>query len=114
MKKSYRVKRDKDFQLLFKQGKSCANRQFVIYRLDRKEDHLRLGLSVSKKLGKAVCRNAIKRKLRHLIQEFLPNLKAYDVVIIARKGVEELSYDQMRKHLSHVLKLAELYKEDMT
>lgn len=112
MKKSYRVKRDKDFQQLFAKGQSCANRKFVVYALDRQQGHLRLGLSVSKKLGNAVTRNAIKRKLRHLVQEFEPRLLPYDLVIIARKGVEDLSYGQLKQHLKHVLTVAQLYREE--
>ncbi|MFA9413113.1 MULTISPECIES: ribonuclease P protein component [unclassified Streptococcus] len=111
MKKSYRVKRDRDFQLVFKEGQSYANRQFVVYSLNRQLAHLRLGLSVSKKLGNAVRRNRVKRQLRHLIMEFEPDLKTYDMVIIARKGVEDLTYVQMKQHLSHVLTKAKLYKE---
>lgn len=112
MKKSYRVKRDKDFQQLFSKGQSCANRKFVVYALDRQQGHLRLGLSVSKKLGNAVKRNAIKRQLRHLIQEFTPKLQPYDLVIIARKGVEELTHAEIKQNLTHVLTLAGLYQED--
>lgn len=112
MKKSYRVKTDKDFQAIFKDGKSAANRQFVLYYLDSGRNHLRLGLSVSKKLGNAVVRNRTKKRLRHLVQEFLPDLSAYDLVVIARKGVEDLPYAQLRKNLQHVLKLTPLYKEE--
>lgn len=112
MKKSHRVKNDKDFQVLFKQGKSFANRKFVVYVIDRQKGHLRVGLSVSKKLGKAVTRNTIKRRLRHVVQALQPKLLPYDVVIIARKGVEELAYADIQQHLTHVLKLANLYQED--
>lgn len=112
MKKSHRVKSDKDFQVVFKQGKSYANRKFVVYSIDREIGHLRLGLSVSKKLGKAVIRNKIKRRLRRVIQGLEPKLLPQDVVIIARKGVEELSYMDIQQHLTHVLKLANLYQED--
>ena len=61
MKKSYRVKRDKDFNAIFKSGQNVANRKFVIYRLSKDQPHFRVGLSVSKKLGNAVTRNRIKR-----------------------------------------------------
>lgn len=114
MKKSYRVKSDKDFQAIFQQGQHVANRQFVLYYLDQDRGHLRLGLSVSKKLGNAVVRNRIKKRLRHLVLEFLPQMAKKDVVIIARKGVEELPYSQMRKNLQHVLKLADLYHKEET
>lgn len=112
MRKSNRVKKDRDFQVVFKQGKSYANRKFVVYAKDRELGRLRVGLSVSKKLGKAVTRNRIKRRLRHVLMGLEANLLPYDLVIIARKGVEDLSYADIQQHLTHVLKLANLYQED--
>lgn len=111
MKKTYRVKREKDFQAIFRAGSSCANRRFVVYSLENEQGHFRLGLSVSKKLGNAVTRNRIKRQLRHLIAEVGQDLPQKDLVLIARKGVEELTYQELRQNLHHVLKIAKLYKE---
>ncbi|MFS1664076.1 ribonuclease P protein component [Streptococcus sp. zg-JUN1979] len=114
MKKTYRVKSDKDFQQLFHRGKSIANRKFVIYHLKTRDDHFRVGLSVSKKLGNAVVRNRIKRRIRHILQECKPYLQTTDFVVIARKGVEELDYHDMAKNLKHVLTLATIYEEGKT
>lgn len=66
------------------------------------------------KLGNAVTRNSIKRKIRHVLLEFSPHLQPYDFVIIARKGVEELDYHEVKKNLLHVLKIANLYQEGLT
>ncbi len=63
------------------------------------------------KLGNAVMRNKIKRRIRHILIECQHQLVADDFVIIARKGVEELSYQEMKQNLIHVLKLAKLYQE---
>lgn len=111
MKKSYRVKRTIDFSAIFKEGTSVANRQFVIYQLSQSKDHFRVGLSISKKLGNAVTRNRIKRRLRHIVLDFSPYLVPADFVIIARKGVETLTYQEMTKNLCHVLRLANIYQE---
>ena len=108
MKKAYRVKSDKDFQAIFTEGRSVANRKFVVYSLEKDQSHYRVGLSVGKRLGNAVVRNAIKRKLRHVLMELGPYLGTQD---FARKGVEELDYSTMKKNLVHVLKLAKLYQE---
>ena len=113
MKKTYRVKSDKDFQAIFSKGSSFANRTFGLYHLEKNQSHYRVGLSVSKKLGNAVTRNSIKRKIRHVIMELSPNLINQDFVIIARKGVEELDYHEVKKNLLHVLKLANLYQEGL-
>ena len=102
MKKSYRVKKEKDFKALFDAGHSVANRKFVVYCLDRNLPHFRVGLSVSKHLGNAVTRNRVKRRLRHAHQDF---------VVIARKGVEDLSYQDIYSNLVHLLKIAKLYKD---
>ena len=102
MKKSYRVKRDKDFNAIFKSGQNVANRN---------QPHFRVGLSVSKKLGNAVTRNRIKRLIRHVLIKHQAFLTTDDFVVIARKGVEELDFHQVEKNLVHVLKLAHVYQE---
>ena len=112
MKKNFRVKREKDFKAIFKEGTSFANRKFVIYRLENKQKHFRVGLSVSKRLGNAVTRNQIKRRIRHILQNAKGEISEdVDFVVIARKGVETLGYAEMEKNLLHVLKLSKIYQE---
>lgn len=111
MKKTYRVKREKDFQAIFKAGKSMANRKFVIYHLAKDQKHFRVGISAGKKLGNAVTRNAVKRKIRHVLMALGNQLKSEDFVVIARKGVETLDYHELQQNLHHVLKLAQLLEE---
>ncbi|VTY15614.1 ribonuclease P protein component [uncultured Streptococcus sp.] len=112
MKKNFRVKREKDFKAIFKEGTSFANRKFVIYRLENKQKHFRVGLSVSKRLGNAVTRNQIKRRIRHILQNAKGKISEdVDFVVIARNGVEALGYAEMEKNLLHVLKLSKIYQE---
>ena len=112
MKKSFRVKREKDFKAIFKDGTSFANRKFVVYQLENQQNHFRVGLSVSKKLGNTVTRNQIKRRIRHILQSVKGSLVEHvDFVVIARKGVETLEYAEMEKNLLHVLKLSKIYQE---
>lgn len=109
MKKSYRVKREKDFSAIFKKGQNFANRKFVVYKLEQDQPHFRVGLSVSKKLGNAVVRNQIKRRMRQVIQAYRQGLVPTDFVVIARKGVETLDYAEIEKNLLHLLQLADIY-----
>ena len=112
MKKSFRVKREKDFKEIFQYGTSFANRKFVVYQLENQQNHFRVGLSVSKKLGNAVTRNQIKRRIRHILLSVREHLADnVDFVVIARKGVENLDYAEMEKNLLHVLKLSKIYRE---
>ena len=112
MRKSYRVKREKDFSAIFKKGQNAANRKFVIYKLEKEQAHFRLGISVSKKLGNAVVRNTVKRRIRHVIQaEKEKLLPGVDFVVIARKGAESLAFAEFEQNLFHALKVAKLYQE---
>ncbi|WP_445489253.1 ribonuclease P protein component [Niallia sp. 03133] len=116
MKKEFRIKKNKEFQLVFKNGQSFANRQFVVYKLPKKgQDHFRIGLSVSKKIGNAVVRNKTKRYIRQVFLE-LENLldQEADYVIIARKPVSEMNYEEISKSLNHVLKVAKVIKKKKT
>lgn len=105
MKKEFRIKDNKEFQHVFQQGKSFANRQLVIYFTEElDQDHFRIGLSVGKKIGNAVTRNRIKRYLRQSFQELegkiLPTL---NIVIIARQPTKEMDYFEIKKSLVHLL-----------
>ena len=87
MKKSFRVKKDREFQKVFHKGKSTANRQFVIYKYNKEDQsHFRVGISVSKKLGNAVTRNRLKRRIRHILMELDDQLaQDVDFIVIARR-----------------------------
>ena len=109
MRKSYRVKTEQDFQKVFQAGNSFANRKFVVYVLPKEQSHFRVGLSVGKKVGNAVNRNEVKRKIRAAVysikEEIDPEL---DFIVIARPSVKGLTYDEVRSNLVHVLKLAKI------
>jgi ribonuclease P protein component len=110
MRKSYRVKSEKDFQKVFQTRQSVANRAFIIYQLEKpNQKHFRVGLSVGKKIGNAVVRNRVKRLLRVAVQQLDPKLPAtLDFIIIARPGVDALSQQEVLSNLEHVLKLAKI------
>ena len=114
MRKSYRVKKEQEFQKVFHHGNSVANRQFVVYQIDKSnQSHFRVGISVSKKLGNAVVRNRIKRLIRSVLTELKPQLQSeIDFIVIARKPVVSMNYQEIKKCMMHVLKLGKILIKD--
>lgn len=113
MRKSYRVKSEKDFSLVFHQGDSKANRQFVVYSIEKEQKHFRVGLSVGKKIGNAVTRNRVKRLMRQALTDLKPYIKSnVDFIIIARKPTKAMSQDQVKASLIHVMRLQGLFHTD--
>lgn len=113
MNKRQRIKKNKEFQVVFKDGKSFANRQFIVYCY-RKENQLefRIGLSVSKKVGNAVTRNRIKRYIRQSFLEMKDEVQNdMDYVIIARHQAATKDFHETKKSLQHVLRIARVLKK---
>lgn len=108
MKKIQALKKNEDFQKVFKQGRSAANRQFVVYVLKQSgQAYDRMGLSVSKKVGNAVTRNRIKRYIREAVRAVENHfITGVDCVIIARKPTAEMDFKNVSQTLYHALKRA--------
>lgn len=112
MNKRQRIKKNDEFQMIFKKGKSFANRQFVVYCLEEKQEYFRIGLSVSKKVGNAVVRNRIKRYIRQAFLELKEEVNSnMNYIIIARNPAAKLDFHETKKSLEHVLKIAKVIKK---
>lgn len=105
------LKKNKDFNKVYNNGKSYATRNLVLYLLAVPENKAnRYGLSVSKRIGNAVVRNKLKRRLREIIREFEKkyDFKFYNIIFIARNPVVDLSYQQLKKDVKKLYKKAAL------
>jgi ribonuclease P protein component len=92
VEKRHRLSRSRDFDAVYRQGRSISTRFLVLYWFDRETetDHARLGLAVPKAAGNAVARNRIKRQLRELWRARLARIPAgRDYVLIAKPGLPE-------------------------
>jgi ribonuclease P protein component len=87
-----RLSRSAEFERVYRQGRSTANRHLVLYAFpNAASDRPRLGLSVSRKVGGAVERNKVKRMLRESFARVEPTLRdGHDVVLVARPSAAEL------------------------
>ena len=93
MKRRNRLSRSRDFDAVYRQGRSTSTRYLVLYSFPRQEtdgEGPRLGLAVSRQLGGAVERNRLKRRLRAAFDELSAGRSEdVDYVLIARPGLGE-------------------------
>ena len=91
MERRNRLSRSRDFDAVYRQGRSASTRFLVLYWFAREEDgDPRLGLAVPKGTGNAVARNRIKRQLREVWRDRLERVPAgRDYVLIAKPGLSE-------------------------
>jgi ribonuclease P protein component len=110
IKKTYRVKRSKDFDQIFSAKHSFANKRFVVYKLNTKSASFSCrAISKQESLGMRFCVIELNVFCAMPVAEFKPYLADEDFVIIARSGVETLSFEEVKKNLRHVLKLSKIY-----
>ena len=93
MQRRHRLSRSRDFEAVYRHGRSFASRYLVLYWFPREDDgdgDPRLGLAVPKSLGSAVTRNRLKRRLREAWRAALERVPpGRDYVLVARMGLPE-------------------------
>ncbi len=103
MKYSESLKKNKDFQQVYRRGKSYANRYLVMYILENHLNKNRLGISVSKKVGNSIVRHRLARLIResYRLQEDRYRC-GIDIVVIARIGAKEKTYKDIDGAMLHL------------
>lgn len=105
MKKGLRIKKNEEFSEIISNNKHFSNSCYKIYRAKAKEDHSRIGISVSKKIGNAVVRNKIKRQIRMMLIDIYDFESAkFDLVIIIRNNYLNKAYKECKADLETLLK----------
>ena len=101
------LKENSAFRRLYHRGTSAANRWLVVYCRRNGLKVSRLGFTVSTKLGHAVVRNRIRRRLREIyrLNEAKPG---YDIVVVVRSAAIEADHTTLTKALTSLLRRLEL------
>jgi ribonuclease P protein component len=110
LQRRHRLSRSRDFDTVYRQGRSTSTRFLVLYWFDREDEGLepRLGLAVPKAAGNAVARNRIKRQLREAWRARVERVPpSRDYVLIAKPGLPEAvatnGFDWLESRIDEVL-----------
>ena len=113
MKYSESLKKNKDFQYIYRKGTSYANKYLVMYVLENGTGQNRLGISVSKKVGNSIVHHRVTRVIREVMRLHWKEIKSgYDIVIVARPSEKESDYGKFESAIFHLLNLHHLLLED--
>ena len=105
------LKKNNDFQNVYKNGKSYANKYLVMYVLENNTEKNRLGISISKKVGNSVVRHRFARLVResYRLHENIFN-SGLDIVVVARKSAASVGFFEIESALLHLSKLHHIIK----
>lgn len=118
----YRLKKNFEFTIVYRRGKSFANDLLVMYVLKNKKNkdkefnpYNKLGVSVSKKVGNSVVRSRCKRLTSESFRLNCGNItKGYDFVFIVRSPMKDKNYFAVEKAMINLFKKAGLYNNEET
>ncbi len=106
----YLTKREQ-YALVYNKGSSWASNLVVMKALPNKLSLSRYGLSVSKRVGKAVMRNRVKRLLREILR-LTPLESGWDIIFMARPGAASANYAELEKSVVNLLSRARLLRRE--
>lgn len=109
--KERKLQKNMEFQLVYKHGSYEVNRHCVIYKMPVNKQATRVGFVTGKKVGCAVQRNRARRLMREVYRLHQDEIReGYHIVIVARKGINDLKYDELEKSLLNLFKRSKLLK----
>ena len=112
MKRFHSLKKNSEFQAVYRTGKSYANKYLVMYVLDTDKQGCRIGISASKKFGNSVDRHRFARLVREsfrLNEDILKDGK--DIVVVARVAAKDKGFDKIESAFMHLCGLHNILKE---
>lgn len=112
LSKENRLKKKQHFNYIYKHGQGLRVGDVSLVFIKAKIKPFKVGFSVSNKVGKAVVRNKVKRRMREAFAELIPLVdRRYNYIFVAKEGIALKDYEAIKKNMLSVIKKAGLLNE---
>ncbi|MBQ1821521.1 MAG: ribonuclease P protein component [Clostridia bacterium] len=114
MDRTYSLKRHKEFRYTYARGKSQSTPLFALVYAKSRNETVRVGFSVSKRVGNAVRRNRAKRRMRESLTPMLGRIPGgFNVIFVAKPDVPDAPFSELQKQMEALLKRAGLWRDEL-
>ena len=106
----YRLGDNRNYRFVYRRGKSVPSRNVVLVHLKGRD--LKIGFSVSGKVGNAVTRNRIRRWMREDVRKLRAQMKCGKYIFVARPSLKDVPHEMLTREIRNLLSRGKLLKEE--
>ena len=104
LKKQYRLKKRKSFNYIYKKGKHYGNDMLTLVFVYARMRDIKVGFSVSKKVGNSVVRHKVIRRMREAVKPLVPLIKEnHSIIFVAKEGLDKFKPVDIQNSMEQVL-----------
>lgn len=112
LRREYSLRRNKEFRYVYKRGRSVSDKNLILIYVITKTPHLKVGFSVSKKMGNSVERNRLKRRMKEAFFSMLDAVSQNSLLVfVPREAARTLEYSDILLSVGNLLKKAGLMEK---
>ena len=108
-RREFSLGKNRNYQYVYRKGKSFASRYMVLIYVPARE--MKVGFSVSSKVGNAVCRNRLRRYFKEDFRMLRSRMKEGKYVFVARQSAKDTPHGVLKTHMASLIRRAELFKQ---
>ncbi len=106
-----RIKKNKEFNYIYKKGKYYTSKYFLVHYIDTKLPNTKVGISINKKIGNSVVRSKYKRLMSEIIRLKLPKMVVKNYIITLKPDVVQANYKILDEEFNQFLRKCNLIED---